>query len=57
LGVDEPLGGGDAVRITRGVFRNELGLYAGMKPRERIEVLLGALGRVTLLRDDVEPIR
>jgi hypothetical protein len=36
-----------------------VGLYAGMKARERIEVLLSLLGgrqRVTLPRDDVEAL-
>jgi transcriptional antiterminator RfaH len=48
---------GDHVRVTRGPFQGHLGLYAGMKPRERIEVLLMLLGgqtRVTLPRGSVE---
>jgi hypothetical protein len=32
------------------------GLVAGMKPRERVELLLAALGRLTLAAADVEPI-
>jgi transcriptional antiterminator RfaH len=54
----EPRVGG-AVRITRGPFRELIGLYAGMRPRERCEVLLSVLGgqqKVTLRRDDVEAI-
>jgi transcriptional antiterminator RfaH len=50
---------GDAVRILRGPFEGQLAIYAGMKPRERIEVLLALLGSrrpVTLLRGDVEAV-
>ena len=42
---------GDRVRVTSGPFAGHVGLYAGMKPRERVEVLLAILGgaqRVTL---------
>jgi transcriptional antiterminator RfaH len=49
---------GDHVRVTQGPFAGHLGLYAGMKPRERIEVLLQVLGaaqKVTLSKDAVEP--
>jgi transcriptional antiterminator RfaH len=35
---------GDAVRILHGPFAGHLGLYAGMRPRERVEVLLALLG-------------
>jgi transcriptional antiterminator RfaH len=45
---------GDAVRITRGVFRDQLALYQGMSGHERCAVLLGALGKVTLPAGDVE---
>lgn len=48
---------GDRVRILHGPFAGHVGLYAGMKPRERIEVLLAILGgsqRVTLAADAVE---
>ena len=48
---------GDRVRIVRGPFTNHVGLYQGMKPRERIEVLLAVLGgstRLTLPSDAVE---
>jgi transcriptional antiterminator RfaH len=47
---------GDPVRILSGAFEGHLALYAGMKPHERIEVLLSFLGsqqRVTLRRDAV----
>jgi transcription termination/antitermination protein NusG len=49
----------DAVRILRGPFRERLAIYDGMKPRERIEVLLAILGgqqRVTLRTGDVEAV-
>jgi transcription antitermination factor NusG len=49
---------GDSVRILRGPFQGHVGLYAGMRPRERVEVLLAILGgaqRVTLAVDAVEP--
>jgi transcriptional antiterminator RfaH len=49
---------GDPVRITQGAFSGRLALYAGMKARQRIEVLLAILGgsqRVTLAADAVEP--
>jgi hypothetical protein len=42
---------GDPVRVLRGPFADHLALYVGMKPRERVEVLLALLGgqqRVTL---------
>jgi transcriptional antiterminator RfaH len=48
---------GDRLRVTRGPFAGHVGLYAGMKPRERVEVLLAILGgsqRVTLAADAVE---
>jgi transcriptional antiterminator RfaH len=54
----KPLGlkPGDQVRILSGAFEGHLALYAGMKPHERVEVLLSFLGsqqRVTLRRDAV----
>ena len=52
-----PLGG--RVRVTRGPFAGHIGLYAGMKPRARVEVLLALLGdsrRVTLAADAVEAV-
>jgi transcriptional antiterminator RfaH len=51
---------GDRVRILAGPFCGHLALYAGMKPRQRVEVLLQLLGsmqRVTLPRGAVELIR
>jgi transcriptional antiterminator RfaH len=48
---------GDRLRVIHGPFAGHVGLYAGMKPRERIEVLLAILGgsqRVTLAADAVE---
>ena len=48
---------GDRVRVLHGPFAGHVGLYAGMKPRERVEVLLAILGaaqRVTLSADAVE---
>src|SRR5262249_4055999 len=50
---------GDAVRILRGPFEGKLAIYAGMKPRQRVEVLLSLLGskqRMTLAADAVEAI-
>jgi transcriptional antiterminator RfaH len=47
---------GDKVRIVRGAFHGHLGLYEGMRPRERVDVLLQLLGgacRVTLAKSDV----
>jgi transcriptional antiterminator RfaH len=48
---------GDRVRVLTGPFADRVGLYAGMKPRERVEVLLALLGdtrRVTLAADAIE---
>jgi len=42
-----------------GPFQGQLALYAGMKPRERVEVLLALLGgqqRVTLPKGDIEAV-
>jgi transcription antitermination factor NusG len=47
------------LRVTAGPFAGHVGLYAGMKPRERVEVLLAILGgaqRVTLPKDAVEAV-
>lgn len=35
---------GDRVRILSGPFAGHFGLFAGMKPRDRVEVLLALLG-------------
>src|SRR5262245_25170975 len=51
---------GARVRILRGPFIDHLGLYAGMKPRQRVEILLQLLGgeqRVTLAKKDIEAVR
>jgi transcriptional antiterminator RfaH len=48
---------GDRVRVLGGPFQGHFGLYAGMRPRERVEVLLALLGgqqRVTLPRGSIE---
>jgi transcriptional antiterminator RfaH len=48
---------GDRLRVVSGPFAGHIGLYAGMRPRERVEVLLAILGgsqRVTLAADAVE---
>jgi transcriptional antiterminator RfaH len=48
---------GARVRVLGGPFQGKLGLYAGMKPRERVEVLFVLLGgqhRVTLPRGNIE---
>jgi transcription antitermination factor NusG len=47
---------GDKVRIVRGAFHGHLGLYEGMRPHERVNVLLQLLGgacRVTLAKSDI----
>jgi transcriptional antiterminator RfaH len=48
---------GGRVKVLRGPFEGHVGLYQGMKPRERVEVLLALLGgqhRVELPAADVE---
>ena len=35
---------GDRVKVTAGPFAGHVGLYAGMRPHERVEVLLAILG-------------
>ena len=50
---------GDRVRVLHGPLAGHVGLYAGMRPRERVEVMLAILGgsqRVTLPKDDVEAV-
>jgi transcriptional antiterminator RfaH len=47
---------GDRVKVLGGPFAGHLGLYAGMKSHQRVEVLLAILGsqqRVTLPRGDI----
>jgi transcriptional antiterminator RfaH len=50
---------GDHVKILGGPFRGQLALYAGMKPHQRVELLLALLGsqqRAILPRADVEAL-
>ena len=50
---------GDRVRVLQGPLAGQIGLYDGMKPRERVAVLLTFLGgphRVSLPREDLEPV-
>jgi transcriptional antiterminator RfaH len=50
---------GDAVRILRGPFREQLALYQEQAPHERVAVLLALLGgqrRLTLRAGDVEAV-
>src|SRR5262245_58009936 len=45
---------GDRVRVLHGAFAGHTGLYAGMRPQQRIEILLAILGgsqRVSLAID------
>ena len=49
---------GSRVKVTAGPFAGQFGLYAGMKPHQRVEVLLMLLGgqqRVSLSREAIEP--
>jgi transcription antitermination factor NusG len=45
---------GDQVRIGRGPLSGFVGLVQGMKPRQRVEILLQLLGRVEMAAGDVE---
>jgi transcriptional antiterminator RfaH len=50
---------GDPVRVLRGPFRQQLALYDGQAPHERVAVLLALLGasvRVELSRTDIERV-
>jgi transcriptional antiterminator RfaH len=50
---------GARVRILRGPFTGHLAIFADMKPRERVEILLQMLGgerRVTLAKGDVAAV-
>jgi transcription antitermination factor NusG len=50
---------GDTVRVLQGPFAGRLALYGGMRPRDRVLVLLQLLGaqqRVELGRDDIEAV-
>jgi transcriptional antiterminator RfaH len=47
---------GDPVRITRGVFAGQLAIFDGMRPHERVAVLLRLLGRVELPEGDIAAV-
>ena len=46
---------GDPVCITPGVFAGQLAVFDGMRPHERVAVLLQFLGRVELAKADIAP--
>ena len=49
---------GSRVKVTVGPFAGQLGIFAGMQPHQRVEVLLTLLGgqqRVSLSREAIEP--
>ena len=51
---------GDQVRVLAGPLSGHLAIFAGMKPRQRAEILLQLLGgeqRVTLAKKDIEVVR
>src|SRR6516162_5996834 len=51
---------GVRVRILRGPFSDHLAIFADMRPRQRVEILLQLLGgeqRVTLAKKDIEVVR
>jgi len=51
---------GDRVRVVAGPFTGHLAIFADMRPRQRVEILLQLLGgeqRVTLARKDIEVVR
>ena len=55
-----PLRRGARVRILYGPFTGQLAIFADMKSRERVEILLQLLGaeqRVTLSQKDIEVVR
>jgi len=57
---EPPLRRGARVRILRGPFTGHLAIFADMKPRQRVEILLQLLGgeqRVTLAKNDIEVVR
>jgi transcriptional antiterminator RfaH len=47
---------GDKVRIIRGPLMGLEGLVEGLRPQQRIEILLATLGRVALRRGDIAPV-
>jgi transcriptional antiterminator RfaH len=55
-----PLRRGARVRILRGPFTGHLAIFADMRPRQRVEILLQLLGgqqRVELPKADIEAVR
>ena len=48
---------GDRVRISTGPLSGFVGLVQGIRPRQRVEILLQLLGRVELAEADVERVR
>jgi hypothetical protein len=57
--IKPPLRRGIRVKILHGPFRDHLAIFADMKPRARVEILLQILGgeqRVELARTDIEVI-
>jgi transcriptional antiterminator RfaH len=54
----QPLGpkfkSGDQVRISGGPFSGLVGLVDGLRPRQRVEILLATLGRVEMATSAVE---
>jgi len=51
---------GARVRILAGPFRDHLAIFADMRPRQRVEILLQLLGgeqRATLAKKDIEVVR
>ena len=55
-----PLRRGARVRILRGPFTDHLAIFADMRPRERVEILLQLLGgqqKVMLAQQDIEAVR
>jgi transcription antitermination factor NusG len=47
---------GDKVRIVRGPLSGLEGLVEGLRPQQRIEILLAVLGRVALAKGDIAPV-
>jgi transcription antitermination factor NusG len=50
---------GDKVQVTHGAFTGHLAIFEGMKPRERVEVLLllfGSQQRVELPKANIQPV-
>jgi transcriptional antiterminator RfaH len=47
---------GDTVRIVRGPLSGLEGLVEGLRPQQRIEILLAVLGRVALAKGDIATV-